>query len=283
MTKPADEAGVPAAPLPLGVSIVLYRTHVEVVAPLVHQLLAQGAAHIYLVDNSPPQDDGFAGWVAPARVSVVRTGRNLGYGRGHNLAIRDSVARHRYHLVSNPDIVLGEGTLPTLVEAMNSRPDIGLCMPKVVSPQGAIHHYCKRPPTPFDILINRLAPRTWFRRRRAWFESRDMSYETENLVQCLSGCFMFFRSATLQRVGGFDERFFMYMEDFDLSLRAARVQGNLYFPGATVVHAHQSGHRKSLRLLIVAVTSTIRFFNKWGWIDTAARSRTAHAAGSVKS
>jgi GT2 family glycosyltransferase len=211
-------------------------------------------------------------------VELIRTGKNLGYGRGHNLAIRASVKVHRYHLVSNPDITLGDDAVRKLHDGLEARPLAGLLMPKIVGTDGKIHYLCKLPPTPVDLLVSRLAPRTWFSARRRRLETKDLPYDEERDVECLSGCFMFFRSATLDRLGGFDERFFMYMEDVDLSRRAARLQRNVYFPQAEVVHVHASGHRKSVRLLLAAMTSAVRYFNKWGWFERKGRG-SARAQG----
>jgi GT2 family glycosyltransferase len=106
----------------------------------------------------------------------------------------------------------------------------------------------------------------WQRSRRARLEMRDCPYDRQMDVECLSGCFMFFRSSVLAALQGFDERFFLYFEDFDLSRRARRMARNTYFPGAEVVHAYGGEHRRSLRVRMNFLASAIRYFNKWGWI-----------------
>jgi len=253
--------------LSLGVSIVLYKTPVAAISRLLGQLIEQGARRIYLVDNSPPQFDAFAGWRPPEQVIVIRTRRNLGYGRANNLAIGDSVRRHDYHLVCNPDVELGPGTLPGLYELLESQPDIGLCGPRVVGTDGQLHYLCKRLPTVFDLAIRRFAPETWFAQRRAWYEMRDQSYDAPMEPIFVSGCFMFFRSSVLSRLDGFDERYFLYLEDLDLSRRAATAARNYYAPHVQIVHGHARGAHKSLRLLRYFGVSLIRYFNKWGWLE----------------
>jgi GT2 family glycosyltransferase len=96
----------------------------------------------------------------------------------------------------------------------------------------------------------------------------DHSYDHELQPECLSGCFMFLRSEVLARIGGFDERFFMYFEDFDLSRRVRKASGTLYYPRVGIVHEHRSGHRRSLRLLRIFATSALLYFNKWGWWES---------------
>jgi len=232
---------------------------------LVSQLLEQGATRVYLVDNSPLTFDTFSAWEPPERVVIIRTGRNLGYGAGHNLAIRDSVLRHRYHLVCNPDIDLGPDVLPRLHSALEERPDVGLCMPRIVGRDGALQYACKRAPSPIDYLARVVSPAGWGARRRFRFEMRDCSYDGEMEVECLSGCFMFFRSAVLSRLSGFDERFFLYFEDFDLARRARRLARNLYYPFSHVTHGYARAHAHSWRLTATFVRSAVRYFNKWGW------------------
>jgi GT2 family glycosyltransferase len=263
--------------LSLGVSIVLFRTPIAKISALLDELLEQGAEHVYLVDNSPESFDTFGNWQPPARVSIVRTGLNLGYGAGHNIAIYDSIRRHRYHLVSNPDIRVRPNVLRSLYDVMERQADVGLCMPEVVGPDGQRHYLCKRSPSPLDYVpLGSAASRA---KRRAYLEMRDHSYDAEIEPMCLSGCFMFLRASILHKIGGFDARYFMYFEDFDLSRRIRKSARNLYYPHVQITHEHQRGHRRSLRLLVIFGQSAWRFFSKWGWFESAA-SREGRATGS---
>jgi GT2 family glycosyltransferase len=263
----ADPAVTQADTLSLGVSIVLFRTPVTAIVSLLQQLLAQGARLVYIVDNSPKDFDTFGNWVPPERVLVIATRRNLGYGRANNLAIRDSVRRHKYHLVCNPDVDLDPDSLPRLYALMESRLDVGLCSPRIVGVDGEQHYLCKRLPSPFDLAIRRFTPENWFTARRAHYEMRDQSYERPMEPAFLSGCFMFFRCEVLARLDGFDERYFLYIEDLDLSRRAATVARNLYTPDIRIIHAAHRGAYKSLRLLRYFCISVFRYFNKWGWFE----------------
>jgi GT2 family glycosyltransferase len=257
----------PAGVLSLGASIVLYRTAITDVLPLIGQLLQQGASRVYLIDNSPPGFDAFGDWRPPEQVTMIITRMNLGYGRANNLAIRDSVRRHKYHLICNPDITLGPGVLPQLCARLDREPAIGLCGPRILGPDGTLQHLCKRAPSVVDLAVRRFAPDSWFRERRHYYEMRDHSYDQEMEPLFLSGCFMLFRCPVLERLGGFDERFFLYLEDLDLSRRAQEIARNLYYPNNHVVHVHERGAHKSLRLLMYFGMSVLRYFNKWGWLQ----------------
>ena len=92
-------------------------------------------------------------------------------------------------------------------------------------------------------------------------------------VPYLSGCFMLLRQSILHEVGGFDERFFMYGEDIDLSRRMAQKSDNMFFPDVSVTHAYGAASYKSLKMLYIHAMNVSRYFNKWGWL--ADRERDA--------
>ena len=96
---------------------------------------------------------------------------------------------------------------------------------------------------------------------------RDQTYDSPMEPTFVSGCFMYFRSSVLARIGGFDERFFLYLEDLDLSRRSQQVATNLYHPATHITHGYQRGHTRSMRLLLYFGASVLRYFNKWGWFE----------------
>jgi GT2 family glycosyltransferase len=84
-------------------------------------------------------------------------------------------------------------------------------------------------------------------------------------VPFLSGCFMFLRTEILRTVGLFDEQFFLYTEDTDLSRRIHKHFRTVYFPQVTIYHYHQRGSYQSFWLMWCNIKSAVRYFNKWGW------------------
>lgn len=259
------EADVPERELlPVGVSIVAYRSPVPEMLQLVQELIGEKVACVYVVDHSADKvlRDALQGI---PRTRYLSGHGNIGYGRGHNLAISESVKQHAYHLVCNPDISIPRGTIAELCAVLDRRPEVGLCMPRIVGHDGLVQHLCKRLPTPIDLIFRRFVPKSLVKERMCRYEMRDQSYDEEMTPATLSGCFMFFRATVLAGLGGFDPRFFMYLEDTDLSRRAGQVAVNLYYPRVTVVHGYAKGSYKSLKLLGYHVMSAIRYFNKWGW------------------
>ena len=171
---------------------------------------------------------------------LYNKGRNLGYGRAHNIALRRSLEQGvPYHLVVNPDVELSPRRDTRIGRFMDAHPDVGHVMPRVVYPDGELQYLCKLLPTPADLLVRRFLPAGWTQRRMERFEmGTGMGYDHVMDVPYLSGCFMFLRTDALKRVGLFDERYFLYPEDIDLTRRIHAVCRTVYYPGVQVVHHH---------------------------------------------
>ena len=211
----------------------------------------------------------------------VRPGKNLGFGRGHNVALKQLAGVDApYHLILNPDIVFDADALGRLADVMDSRPDVGLVMPKILYPDGSHQYLCKLLPAPIDLVLRRFLPGPWkglARKRTTLYELRFLDPDMPAYVPSLSGCFMFARRSVLEAVGGFDERFFLYMEDVDLCRQMLGVSRLLYWPGVTVEHVHQMGSYRSRKLLLLHMRSAIQYFNKWGWIRDNSRTQINRA------
>ncbi len=253
----------------LNVSIVLYHPDwAGEVIPLVEELLRVVYIHkIYLVDNSELQADETVLQPVPIeKVEYVFTGENIGYGRGHNIALRESVYDGiKYHLVLNSDIVLRAEDIETLCAFMEVQPLVGQLMPHVVYPRGETQYLCKLLPTPFDVFARRFLPNLLTKRRNARYELRASGYDRPMNVPYLSGCFMLLRTEAALKARLFDERYFMYPEDIDLTRTIHRDYLTLYYPAVTIVHNHKKGSYHSMRLLWVHIVNMCRYFNKWGW------------------
>ncbi len=222
---------------------------------------------IIISDNSP--DSLYRGQWKDERVTYIGNGKNLGFAAGHNVAIRESLERGpRYHLVLNPDIYFEAGALEGLFQYMEANREAGLILPRVLYPDGTIQQLYRLLPTPFDLIVRRFLPGPLgklFKNRIEQYELKGIDLEKEHEIPYLSGCFMFVRAATFKEVGLFDERFFLYMDDVDLSRRFWVKGKNIYYPGVTIIHEHMRESYKTLRFLKYHMKSAVRYFNKWGW------------------
>ncbi len=257
-------------------SIVLYHNKTKELIPLIEQLLSQQLiSKIYLIDNS--SNDDLKSLKVSSKIEYVFNNSNFGYGKANNVALKRSIESGAdYHIVLNPDISILDQTIPELSFYMDKNPDIGLIMPKVLYENGDLQYLCKLVPKPFDLFTRRFIKgpfRKIFEKKLFNYELRHQDFNKIMEVPNLSGCFMFLRISTLKEIGLFDERFFMYLEDTDLSRRIAQVSRTVYYPMVSVYHGYAKESYKNIRLLKYHITSAIKYFNKWGWISDAIRDQ----------
>jgi GT2 family glycosyltransferase len=191
----------------------------------------------------------------------------VGYGRANNLALArlDSDV----HLVMNPDVELEAGAIVAALEAMREDARIGAVAPAVRGPSGERQYLCKRYPSLWVLFLRGFAPafvRSRFSAAIDRYEMRDVPADCAFApVPLASGCFMLLRTALFERLGGFDPRFFMYFEDYDLSLRIGREAQVAYVPQVRIVHHGGEASRKGVRHVAWFVRSAWRFFATHGW------------------
>ncbi|MDD4992001.1 MAG: glycosyltransferase family 2 protein [Paludibacter sp.] len=248
----------------VNVSIVLYKHSILEVKPLIEMLnKSEVVSTVFLIDNSPELTPGYE----TLGVNYYFTGKNIGYGAGHNLAIRQTIAQDiPYHLVLNPDISFDPRILGQIKCFMNNNTGIGHIMPKVYYPNREIQYLCKLIPTPFDLIFRRFLPDKLTLKRTSKFELRDSGYNKLIDVPYLSGCFMFLRTQALKDVGIFDERFFMYPEDIDLTRRIHQKYRTVYYPDVKIIHHHAQSSYIDYKMLMIHMVNMIKYFNKWGWV-----------------
>lgn len=257
----------------LNVSIVLYNPNWQQLLPLTEELLRSKSVRcVCWIDNSPTSVKQLP--LNDARLIYKHNTRNLGYGAAHNIAIRESANRGvKYHLVLNSDIVLRVNELEKMITYLQAHNDVGTLMPKVLYPDGSLQYLCKLLPSPVDVITRRLLPKQWFVHRNARYEMRASGYNKVMNVPYLSGCFMLLRVEAVVAVGLFDERFFMYPEDLDLTRRIHRNYQTIFYPDACIVHEHEKASYKSLKMFFVHATNMCRYFTKWGWFRDDERKR----------
>lgn len=220
---------------------------------------------LYVVDNSPTSE--IEQLCNDPRVEYIFNNKNVGFGTAHNIAIRKAWGTSEYHLVLNPDVYFEQNTLEKIVHFMDARTEVGLVIPRVLYPDGSFQYAYKLLPTPLVMFCRRFFKvKKVLDRLNYRFEYRFADFGREMEVPYMNGSFLFFRTAELKRLGLFDERIFMYMEDADISRRFFINSKALYYPGAVVYHRFGKGAHKSFKLMLRAVEGTIIYFNKWGWI-----------------
>ncbi len=251
----------------LSISIVLYKTPLKQIERCINCLLPYNKiADLYLIDNSPKRDlekvkNLFQG------AKYVFLNSNQGYARGHNVSLRlASKSKCKYHLILNADCYFDHSIIKDLISIMDKNKKTGLIMPKILNPDGSIQMLCKLIPKPIDLLTSYLLKIIGINSFKAKHVMSESTHSKISLVPYLSGCFMFIRWETLKDIGFFDNRFFMYGEDIDLSRRIAEKYLTIYLPKYYVYHDHGKGSFKSFRIFLIHIKNIIIYFNKWGWI-----------------
>lgn len=199
----------------------------------------------------------------------VLTGHgNIGFGAGHNLALAQ--ADSDFYLVLNPDVFFCGDTIFEALQAFQRSEDIGLLAPLAVDESGGNQYLCKRYPSILDLALRAFAPsfiQRIFHSRLDRYKMTELYTDGETVQQITiaSGCCMFFRTAVIKRMAGFSERYFLYFEDFDLSLRCAEVARVMYAPQIRITHLGGHAARKSLTHIRMFSRSAFVFFTEHGW------------------
>ena len=247
-------------------SIVIYNSPATDMQTVISCLAISIVDTVYVIDNAP--DDSLKEFILglSGKIVYIQGQGNVGYGAAHNIAIREAVRqRAKYHIVLNPDIKFREGVIEQLASFMNDHPEVGQVIPKIVFPNGELQYVCKLIPTPLDLLFRRFMPAKMNEKRANRFELRFTGYDKIMNAPYHHGCFMFFSVSALREIGLFDERFFMYPEDIDMTRRMHEKYLTVFYPEVEAVHAHAAESRKSLKMFLIHSMNMIRYFNKWGW------------------
>lgn len=254
------------------VAVVLYRQNQEELIRCVESCLGTPlVSKLYLFDNSPTDDLKTLSEIDP-RIEYHFNNGNLGFGKAHNLAIKKVlVSDAAYHLVLNPDVWFESSVIERLVQFMGENQDMVNVMPKILYPDKQLQRLGKMLPSPMQLFGRRFMP---FYRKRANERYEMMTYAYDRILDVpnLSGCFMFIRVEGLRRVGGFDERFFMYLEDVDLNRRLGSIGRTVIFPFVEIFHAYRKASYERGKLAHIHMQSAIKYFNKWGWFLDRQRS-----------
>lgn len=248
-------------------SIVLYKHTYDDLKDTLSSLSSSNAVKkIILVDND---HSDWANTYKNGKVVYLKSEGNFGFGYGHNLAIKKYAAESSLFLVCNPDIRFNQEEFENLVKYSSIRGE-GLFLPKILYPDGENQFGARLLPTPINLFSRRFSKKLAAKLDKEYL-LQNFHIEKPIFVPYLSGCFMLFKSEALLALNGFDERYFMYMEDIDLSRRCAEKFGALYCPQFYITHVHEKASYKSSLLLKAHIQSAIRYFNKWGWIYDSQR------------
>jgi N-acetylglucosaminyl-diphospho-decaprenol L-rhamnosyltransferase len=255
------------APIKVLMGIVTYN-HRRFIAPCLDSVPAcakHNSLKVILVDNC--SSDGSAQLVRERypRVEVVERERSYSFAANNNVAFAGCPSE--YFLMLNPDTVLGEGAVDTLVRFMQDHPDCGACGPKLVFPDGSLQHSCRRFPTVWSTLLRRSPIRVLLPRDRRGGRHLMVSvpHDHEMRVDWMLGACILVRRGAIEGPKLLDEGFPLYCEDIDLCFRLKKRGWKTYYvPTATVVHHHlaKSDSKLFCRASLLHAKSMLHFLRK---------------------
>ena len=203
--------------------------------------------------------------------------KNLGYGQAVNLGasmlrkvkVDQEIATSEWIAALNTDISWKEGSFEKLVQWLNNKSEVVLVVPQIKNTKGEIERLCKRNPTIIALISRRFIPDKikpkWLNKIDNNYIMGNMNLDSEFDVEYLSGCCMFIRRSAFDEVGGFDARYFLYLEDADITRSLTNIGRCIHTPQIQIVHKWARGNHSSLRLTLVNIISSIKYFQKWGW------------------
>ncbi len=197
------------------VSIVTYKTNLGELSKCLQSLISSLVSQIYIVDNS---NERYIADFCQQYPNVIYIGsENVGYGAGHNQALRQVLnSGGKYHLILNSDVYFEPSVLEFLAAYMDAHADVAQVQPNVVYPDGEQQYTCRLLPTPANLIFRRFLPKRMVEKMNIRYQLKFDDHKKEMNVPYHQGSFMFFRLECFKKVGLFDERFFMYPEDIDL-------------------------------------------------------------------
>ncbi len=256
--------------------IVIYDTEFEEIVEMIEEFFKENINQkLVIIDNSN------TGYLKDEILKINNSidyilSENVGYGNANNKTIEKYRGLADYFIVMNPDIFITINGLKKLIEHADTKKEFGIIMPKITYSDGEIQYLCKLLPTPWDLFLRRVFYKfSYMKKLNFNYEYRFTNYDKEVEVPVLSGCFMFCNYSNLSKENGFDDRFFMYLEDTDLSRRMFKY-GNYFYPNVTVIHKFSRASYKSLKMTKLHIISMIKYFNKWGWIFDKERKKINH-------
>lgn len=246
-------------------SIVLYNNDCDEISRLLDCLVNSKVGKIFIIDNSAAS--ALQDLCLNKKIEYIHNPTNPGFGAAHNIAIEKTIELGcEYHFIVNPDIYFDEDIITPMIEFMQRDSSIGMLMPQILNLDGTVQNLPKLLPSPLSILWRKIKkPYTAYQKFIDQYELRKVPKELIYNAPILSGCFTLLNLNAIKVIGLYDDTYFMYFEDWDLSRRMHQHFKTIYFPFVSVYHGYDSGANKSSKLFKIFINSAIAYFNKWGW------------------
>lgn len=248
----------------ISASIVLYKENIKELEKTIESFLSIDLPKkLYLIDNTVNRQ--FENIFTNKQIEYIGLGKNVGFGMGHNMILDKIEKTSSFHLILNPDVLFSKEVIPTLVEALKRDPSVAMVAPRVLFPNGEHQFSCRRYPTILELFARRFKFfSTIFKEKINKGVYADKDLTTPFYAEYLTGCFQLYKTKDLVALKGFDERYFLYMEDVDICKKIDVLgKKKLYYPQEVIFHVLKKGSEKNLSLFLRHTMSIIQYFKKW--------------------
>lgn len=220
---------------------------------------------LYLIDNTP--NKFFEYVFNHDRIEYIAIEENIGFGSAHNKIIEKINKTSQYHLILNPDVSFKTDVIPKLIIELNKDKSLAMIAPRVLFLNGTHQYSCRRYPNIIELMVRRFSIlKPFFKSITYKGEYREKDLTKPFLAEYLTGCFQLYKTSDFVALQGFDERYFLYMEDVDICKKIDNIgKKKMYYPQEEIVHILKQGSLRDLKLFVRHTTSAIKYFFKWGF------------------
>lgn len=250
----------------LSISIVSYNNERDII-DLINQIEKYTSKSIsktiYIIDNANGRVNFKSIVDLYDDVIYVASESNIGFGSAHNLVL--NMLNSQYHCILNPDICLENDVFSKIIEYMNSIDNNIMIIPKLLDENKKLQRAYRSEITVFDLLVRVLFYKLhFFKKRYDKHTLQNYNFEKTQKIDFAQGSFLILKTKTFKIMKGFDDRFFMYMEDADFCRRFNEIGDIIYFPYSYAIHRWEKGSHRSIKLLKYHTYSIYLYFKKWG-------------------
>lgn len=259
----------------ISAGIVLYNSDFQEVCGCIDSFFINNGNYIILIDNNSKNNiliKLITHYKYNNKVFYLKLNDNKGFGFGHNAGfqyLKENNILGEFHIILNPDVLISSNCLDILKNYLDNNKNISMVVPKILNKDLTLQPLNKNHPNIFDMLIRRFLPEiitnlSMLKKRYNKYIRMDIGYDKICEVPFASGCFYFIRSDVFERINGFDDKFFLYMEDADLCRRIWKIGKIIYNPNAKIIHIWKRESHKNFKMTILMIKSMIYYFKKHG-------------------
>ncbi|MGG8496017.1 galactosyltransferase-related protein [Tenacibaculum sp. TC6] len=250
----------------ISASIVLYKESLDELQLTIDSFLSIPVSKkLYLIDNT--KNARFKNVFKNSEIDYIENRKNVGFGRGHNQILNYIDRNSEFHLILNPDVIFRGMIILKLCEELSKDSELAMIAPKILFPNGEFQYSCRRYPSIIELFIRRISPlKSLFSYiiEKGQYADKDLSLPF--YPEYLTGCFQLYKTSDFVKLNGFDERYFLYMEDIDICKKIdATGLKKMYYPLEQVYHNLKQESSKKIKPLFYHIVSAIKYFKKWGF------------------